>query len=84
MDASPIPSERVSKFTTNDKGKRMLILSRKMEERIIIDNDIVIMVVAIQRDKVRLGIEAPKGVRVDREEVWKARQAENENEKSNS
>ena len=37
----------------------MLVLSRKQDEKIIIGDSITLMVVAIQGDKVRLGIEAP-------------------------
>jgi carbon storage regulator len=47
----------------------MLVLSRKVDEKIIIDGGIVITVVDIDRGKVRLGIDAPKHVQVHREEV---------------
>ncbi len=47
----------------------MLVLSRKPDQTIIIDGDIRVTVLSIQGDKVRLGIVAPIGVRVDREEV---------------
>ena len=47
----------------------MLVLTRKRDEKIIIGDDIVIAVVEIRGDKVRLGIEAPRDIRVDREEV---------------
>jgi carbon storage regulator len=47
----------------------MLVLSRHTQEKILIGDDIVITVVLIGRDKVRLGIEAPEHVQVDREEV---------------
>ena len=50
----------------------MLVLSRKKNESIIINNDIVITVVEIRGDKVRLGIVAPKDVSVHREEVYVA------------
>ena len=49
----------------------MLVLSRKDGESIMIGDEIVITVVSIRGDKVRLGIEAPKGVPVHREEVYK-------------
>ena len=48
----------------------MLCLSRKINERIIIGDDIVITVVAIRGDKVRLGIDAPDAVPVHREETY--------------
>jgi carbon storage regulator len=50
----------------------MLVLSRKKNESIIINNDIVITIVEIRGDKVRLGIQAPKDVAVHREEVYEA------------
>jgi carbon storage regulator len=50
----------------------MLVLSRKKNESIVINNDITIVVVEIRGDKVRLGIEAPKEVPVHRREVYEA------------
>lgn len=50
----------------------MLVLSRKKNERIMINNDIIITVIDIRGDKVRLGIQAPEGVSVHREEVYEA------------
>jgi carbon storage regulator len=50
----------------------MLVLSRKKNESIVINNDIVVTVVEIRGDKVRLGIVAPKDVPVHREEVYEA------------
>ena len=50
----------------------MLVLSRKKDEKIIIGDNIAIMVVDIQGDKVRLGIEAPREVTVHRQEVYQA------------
>lgn len=50
----------------------MLVLSRKKNESIVINNDITIVVVEIRGDKVRLGVEAPMEVPVHRKEVWEA------------
>jgi carbon storage regulator len=50
----------------------MLVLSRKKDESIVINNDITIVVVEIRGDKVRLGVEAPKEVPVHRREVFDA------------
>jgi carbon storage regulator len=56
----------------------MLVLSRKKNESIVIDDRITITVVEIRGDKVRLGIEAPRDVPVHRSEVYEAiRRAEN-------
>lgn len=50
----------------------MLVLSRKKNESIVINNDITIVVVEIRGDKVRLGVEAPKEVPVHRREIYDA------------
>jgi carbon storage regulator len=47
----------------------MLVLSRKLNEKIVIDGGIVVTVVKIDRNQVRIGIEAPSHVRVFREEI---------------
>lgn len=47
----------------------MLVLTRKVGERIYIGDSIVVTVVRIQNDHVRVGIEAPRNVTVHREEV---------------
>ena len=47
----------------------MLVLTRKLNERIIIGDDITVMVVEIRDGTVRLGIEAPRSIEVHREEV---------------
>jgi len=50
----------------------MLVLSRKKNESIIINDNITVTVIEIRGDKVRLGIEAPKTVSVHRREVYEA------------
>jgi carbon storage regulator len=50
----------------------MLVLSRKKNESIIINDNITVTVVEIRGDKVRLGIDAPKEVSVHRREVYEA------------
>lgn len=64
-----IPSQAKPSRT---KDRTMLVLSRKKDEKIIIGDNIAIMIVDIQGDKVRLGIEAPRDVSVHREEVYQA------------
>jgi carbon storage regulator len=54
------------------KERTMLVLSRKKNESIVINDDITIVVVEIRGDKVRLGVEAPKEVPVHRREVFDA------------
>lgn len=55
----------------------MLILARKIHERIIIGDDIEVSVVDIKGDQVKLGIQAPRNVKVYRQEVYEAIQREN-------
>lgn len=58
----------------------MLVLSRKIGEKLFIDGGrITVEVVDVRGDKVRLGIEAPKDVSVHRQEVWVRIQMEQEN-----
>jgi carbon storage regulator len=47
----------------------MLVLTRKVNESLLIGEDIVITVVEIKGDKVRLGIEAPKEIPIARSEI---------------
>ncbi|MBQ5491359.1 MAG: carbon storage regulator CsrA [Treponema sp.] len=55
----------------------MLILSRKIDEKIKIGNDITITVIGVNGDQVKVGVEAPKNVKVFRQEVFEAIQQEN-------
>jgi carbon storage regulator len=50
-------------------GVNMLVLTRRVGEEIVIDGNIRVMVVAVNGDKIRLGIVAPSSVTVDRKEV---------------
>lgn len=52
----------------------MLILTRRVGWKIRISNDIIVVVLGINGMQVRLGIEAPIGVIVDREEIYQRRQ----------
>lgn len=47
----------------------MLILSRKKEEQIVIGDDVVITVLDVDGDKVKIGIDAPKNIKVFRREL---------------
>ncbi len=60
----------------------MLVLSRKKNESIIIDDHITITVVEIRGDKVRLGIQAPKEIPIHRSEIHAAIQSEEHNKAS--
>ena len=53
----------------------MLVLTRRIGEKLVIDGVISVTVVAIQGDKARLGISAPPSIRVDRLEIHERRGA---------
>jgi carbon storage regulator len=50
----------------------MLVLSRKKNESIVIDENIIITVVEVRGDKVRLGIQAPREIPIHRSEIHDA------------
>ena len=54
----------------------MLVLSRNKQESIIIGDDIIVTIIDVRGDKVRVGIQAPRDVSVDRQEIWDKIQAE--------
>ncbi len=56
----------------------MLILSRRIGEKLTIGDNVTLTVLGVKGNQIRLGIDAPRGVPVHREEVYeKLRQAEN-------
>jgi carbon storage regulator len=55
----------------------MLILSRKTDQQIKIGDDITITIIDIKGDQVKIGVEAPKSVKVFRQEVFNAIKNEN-------
>jgi len=61
----------------------MLVLGRKLNEQIVINDDIVITVIEFRGDKVRLGIHAPQNVSVHRREIYEAIRREDERRKAN-
>ena len=56
----PLPGRKVT----------VLVLTRRINESIVINDDISVLVVEIRGDRVRIGIEAPKDVTVHRQEVY--------------
>ena len=55
----------------------MLVLTRKCSQRIVIGEDVTITVVKIDGNKVRIGIEAPRDVSIQREELRAGRASDN-------
>lgn len=54
----------------------MLVLTRHDGQRICLGEHVVVTVLAARKGKVRLGIEAPATLAVDREEIWRKRKEE--------
>ena len=50
----------------------MLVLTRKVGERVLIGDDIVVTILDARGDGIRIGIDAPRGVRIQRDEVIRA------------
>ena len=55
----------------------MLILSRKIDQKIRIGDDIILTIIDVKGDQVKIGVEAPFDVKVYRQEVFSAIQSEN-------
>ncbi len=62
----------------------MLILSRKVDEKIKIGDNITITLIEVHGDQVKIGVEAPKHVKVFRQEVFDSIQNENKEAAANS
>ena len=62
----------VARFLIDAKEERidMLVLTRKINESIVINDDVSVLVVEVRGDRVRLGIEAPKNITVHRKEIY--------------
>lgn len=58
----------------------MLVLTRKTNQSIMIGDDVEVTVLAVSRDKIRLGITAPRDVPVFRKEVYLSIKGEGEGE----
>lgn len=57
----------------------MLILTRRIGEKILINNDIEVIVLGVKGNQVRIGVEAPKSISVHREEIQDRIDFENAN-----
>ena len=58
----------------------MLILSRRIGEALLIDDDITIRILSVKGNQIRIGIEAPKSKTVLREELYVAQKSQGVNQ----
>jgi len=56
----------------------MLILTRRVSESVMIGSDVTVTVLGVKGNQVRIGVAAPKSVRVDREEIYDRIKRENQ------
>jgi carbon storage regulator len=73
-DKLPPQGKRLAAIYTT-KENYMLILTRKVGESIVINDDIKVTILGVKGMQVRIGIDAPKDVQVHREEIFKRIQA---------
>ena len=74
-------------LVTQDKGfkeQKMLILTRRVGETLVIGDDVNVTVLGVRGNQVRLGVNAPKEVAVHREEIYQRIQKENDSDNSSS
>jgi carbon storage regulator len=50
----------------------VIVIDRKRDQSVVIDDDIILTVIEVRGDKVRIGIEHPKEVTVHRREIYEA------------
>jgi carbon storage regulator len=70
------------RLNAEERGKRIvLILTRKVGESIMIGDSVEVKVLGLRAGQIKLGIEAPKDLKVHREEIFERIRAEQERER---
>jgi len=62
------------------EGYRMLILTRRIAESLMVGDEVTITVLGVKGNQVRIGIDAPKDIQVHREEIYEKIQREKDDE----
>jgi carbon storage regulator len=65
------------------KERQMLILTRRVGERLMIGDDVSVTVLGVKGNQVRIGVDAPASVGVHREEIYERIQSERRNGEAN-
>jgi carbon storage regulator len=76
MSGNPTGPEVHGAFATKERP-RLLVLTRRSEESIVIGGNIVITVLGVEGEKVKIGIDAPREVQILRKELFDAVQEQN-------
>ena len=70
MLGEPVVGGRAGRLSANRKGYRMLVLTRKSNQSIMIGDDVEVSVLSVMGEKVRIGIQAPQEIPVFRKEIY--------------
>ena len=70
LDKTAVGGDRAGRLSAKGKVHRMLVLTRKSNQSIMIGDDVEVSVLSVMGEKVRIGIQAPQEVPVFRKEIY--------------